>query len=245
MRDRFTNEATLSVWIKMDSSAATGQGMFALGGGANNHYPWGDGKIYTDALRKGDVSFPAPATVDRTQWHHVAVTHKPGPDNWKFYVNGVLVFSTAGQDAVTMPGGRLGHGGYSYAAAAFADFRLYNRALSADEVGVLWKDFDVGDAAEVVNSDTVWRHFNMEGPSFFLLDDPKAPTDKFGRDWVKTATSVMARVGLVADNSSSSPRPWPWEATATPPPSDAPPMGGPASFLAPRGSGAPCGARSG
>ncbi len=95
--DQFTTEATLSVWIKMDSGEARGQGMFNFGTGENDHYPWSDGKVYTDALRKGGVAFPAPAAVDRTKWHHLAVTHKSGPDNWKFYINGALVCSAAGQ----------------------------------------------------------------------------------------------------------------------------------------------------
>jgi hypothetical protein len=231
--EKFTTEATLSVWIKMDSGEARGQGMFNFGTGENDHYPWTDGKVYTDALRKGGVSFPAPAAVDRTKWHHLAVTHKPGPDNWKFYINGAQVCSAAGQEAITLPGdGVLGHGGHSHAEAAFDDFRLYRRALSANEVRDLYTQGNEpaaqnpaapaagGGVAVLVDERTVWRHCHLEGPSYFLLDDP-APAVDFGGnpEIVKTPLGPMAKVGMRHGGNQASPYGWPPEATSPAPPS--------------------------
>ena len=192
IRDRFANEATLSVWIKMDSGDALGQSIFNFGEGGVEHYPWTDGMICFDVFRNGQVSFKAPAAVDRAKWHHLAVTHKPGPDPWKCYINGTLVCAAAGQDAITLPAGsNLGNGGYGYAAAAFDDFRLYSRALSSNEGQALYGQgvepvaqaatppLAGGGTAVLVDEDTVWRHLHLEGPSYFLLDDP-APEVNFG-----------------------------------------------------------------
>ena len=220
IRDRFTTEATLSVWIKMDSGEALGQGIFKLGPDVNEHYPYTDGVIYITALRNSQVAFKAPAAVDRTKWHHLAVTHKPGPENWKCYINGELIYATAGQDGITLPAGRvLGHGGWSYAGGALSDFRLYNRSLSSNEVrniygqGVEPAAQDAALPVAVVDARTVWRHCNLEGPSYFLLDDP-APVVNLGRrmEIFKTAAGPMAKVGF-----NGAPYQWPSEATSLPP----------------------------
>jgi hypothetical protein len=89
-----------------------------------------------------------------------------------------------------------------------------------------------GDTAVLLDEDTVWRHLHLEGPSFFLLDDPKV-TSLSGVQYtqvrrtpcVKTAAGTMAKVGLryaFVNNSTgiSTPVDWPAEATSLPPPSD-------------------------
>ena len=217
IRDRFTTEATLSVWIKMDSGEALGQGIFNLGADGTDFYPSTDGQILITALRNSQVAFKAPATVDRTKWHHLAVTHKPGPENWKCYINGELIYATAGQDGITLPAGRvLGYGGGSYAGGAFSDFRLYNRSLSSNEVrnihgqGVEPTAQDSALPVAVVDARTVWRHCNLEGPSCFLLDDPASMVNLGRRPEIfKTDAGPMAKVGFP-------PYQWPSEATSLP-----------------------------
>ena len=84
-----------------------------------------------------------------------------------------------------------------------------------------------GDTAVLLDEDTVWRHLHLEGPSFFLLDDPKVTSLK-GVPYslvrrpqdVKTAAGTMARVGIRVPGNSSAPVDWPSEATSLPPPSD-------------------------
>jgi hypothetical protein len=233
IRDRFANEATLSVWIKMDSGDALGQSIFNFGEGGVEHYPWTDGMICFDVFRNGQVSFKAPAAVDRAKWHHLAVTHKPGPDTWKCYINGTLVCAAAGQDAITLPAGsNLGNGGYGYAAAAFDDFRLYSRALSSNEVQSLYGQGIEpvaqaatpppagGGTAVLVDEDTVWRHLHLEGPSYFLLDDP-APEINFGNpEIVQSAWGPMAIVGMRHGFNQAQPMGWRPEWTSPAPPSD-------------------------
>jgi hypothetical protein len=233
IRDRFANEATLSVWIKMDSGAALGQSIFNFGEGGPEHYPWTDGAIYVDVLRNGQVSFRAPATVDRAKWHHLAVTHKPGPGNWMCYINGTLVCAAAGQDAITLPAGsNLGNGGYDYAAAAFDDFRLYSRALSSNEVQALYGQGlepvaqaatpppAGGGTAVLVDEDTVWRHLHLEGPSYFLLDDPAPEVNLGNPEIVQSAWGPMAIVGMRHGFNQAQPMGWRPEWTSPAPPSD-------------------------
>ncbi len=236
IRDRFTTEATLSVWIKMDGTSALGQGMFGFSLRGGDYYPDTGGWMRFQTFNEAGAAFRAPVAVDRTKWHHLAVTYKPGPNNWKFYLNGALVASnTVGAETISLPAGcRIGGVGASYAGAAFDDFRLYSRALSADEV----RDQYLlgiepaapnstpppagGGMAVLVDEDTVWRHLHLEGPSYFMLDDP-APVlhPNWGRpEIVKTALGPMAIVGMRHGYNQASPWLWRPEATSPTPPSD-------------------------
>lgn len=82
-------------------------------------------------------------------WFHLATTY-PGGDNAadvKIYVNGSEVSSYValqnGLGAYMSDSGlsaRIGRSSYeNYAAANFDDVRIYNRALSADEVAELYR----------------------------------------------------------------------------------------------------------
>ncbi len=238
IRDRFTTEATLSVWIKMDSAEALGQGMlgFSLRGG--DYYPDTGGWMRFQTFNEAEVAFRAPVAVDRTKWHHLAVTYKPGTNNRRFHLNGALVASnTVGAETISLPAGcRIGGVGASYAGAAFDDFRLYSRALSADEVRDQYRlgiepaapnstpPPAGGGTAVLVDEDTVWRHLHLEGPSCFMLDDP-APVLNYGApEIVKTAFGPMAKVGMPHGSDSfgwsSSPGGWRSELTSPAPPSD-------------------------
>ena len=80
------------------------------------------------------------------------------------------------------------------------------------------------DTAVLLDEDTVWRHLHLEGPSFWLMDDPNVGSPVRRPQCVKTAAGTMAKVGIVvgggSGGSSSRPVDWPSEATSLPPPSD-------------------------
>jgi len=134
-----TSEATLSLWIKLDSPARIGQGIFLFGTGQGTRYVWENGRFYVSAFRDDRPDFMPPGTPARDVWHHMAITNAPGAGNWKVYLNGAEVYSTTGKGVVNLrKDGRIGHGGGSYADGNLDDVRIYDRALSAEEVKALY-----------------------------------------------------------------------------------------------------------
>jgi hypothetical protein len=79
---------------------------------------------------------------------------------------------------------------------------------------------DAGDAAVLVDENTVWRHLHLDGPSYFLLDDPAPTVDLGNAEIVKTALGPMAKVMMRNETTSSQPGRWPPELTSPAPPSD-------------------------
>ncbi|MEI8354392.1 MAG: glycoside hydrolase domain-containing protein, partial [Lentisphaerota bacterium] len=78
-----------------------------------------------------------------------------------------------------------------------------------------------GGTAVLVDENTVWRHLHLEGPSYFMLDDP-APVVKFNGapEIVKTAFGTMAKVGMRHGFDQSAPGEWRREWTSSAPPPD-------------------------
>ena len=135
---------TQSVWIKPDHSDNGYHGVlgYQSAGGAQNRYPgiwvyqqdrihagFGDGTNWNSFIT-GNVLTP-------NQWNHVATTFDG--TNYAAYVNGVQVFSTtdfAGRNPVNSSRVDIGRVD-NYFSGNIDDVRIYNRALSATEVGVL------------------------------------------------------------------------------------------------------------
>ena len=83
----FSVEATLVMWLKLANNipAANQTGWVDLGtSGSSSHYPWIDGDIYTDIFRNDRINIGA-GLVDKSEWHLVAVTNKPGANGYKVY----------------------------------------------------------------------------------------------------------------------------------------------------------------
>ncbi len=89
------SEATLSMWIKKEVASQSGLrgGLVALGTGLASHYGWSGDLSYYSMFQTGRHSgnLRPQAEVDRTEWHHFAVTTEPGSGNYKIYQNGVEV----------------------------------------------------------------------------------------------------------------------------------------------------------
>jgi len=86
------------------------------------------------------VYFTAPATFDITQWHHYAGVYSPSLGRLAIYVDGVYSASAAVTGAIDPDSGQVFIGKDDYTGrffnGAIDDVRIYNRALSNDEVAV-------------------------------------------------------------------------------------------------------------
>ncbi|KKM68930.1 hypothetical protein LCGC14_1456020, partial [marine sediment metagenome] len=165
-----TNEATFSVWIKLNKQLPeyeqTGIAILDNGEGSTTHYPYTDGELY--------IGFFAPnrpingylnTGFDKTQWHHLAVTTKSGSGNYKLYQNGMLQTSGTGPGEIDFgPTFKIGALPNIFLDGLMDDARIYNRSLSQSEVSTLADGGDPSTTGLLVH----WK-FN-EGTGTTALD---------------------------------------------------------------------------
>ncbi|KKN03305.1 hypothetical protein LCGC14_1108980, partial [marine sediment metagenome] len=143
IKSSFTTEATLSMWVKLDNQLPTwpNNGIWTLNSISNqdDHYPYtnGDLNISAFATTRRIANFDN-TSFDKTQWHHLALTTKPGSGNYKLYQNGVFVTSGTGDDVIDF-GTTFKIGGFDniFLDGLMDDVRIYNRELSQAEITTL------------------------------------------------------------------------------------------------------------
>jgi len=132
---------TMSVWVKTNSPGASYRGILVkplaysifLNDGEFGMYDWG-----ASAWRGSGVY------LNDNAWHHVVCSFQSGVSNGSLcYVDGVLTLTTTmtvnGQASVLMIGANRDPNPIQQINGAIDDVRIYNRALSADEVSRLYK----------------------------------------------------------------------------------------------------------
>lgn len=149
------DNATVAHWIKLDNASPTPtsktglHNLGALVSGKNTHYPWdGDGKGYFTSFRNTSNTASSrvdavtlPAGVTRTNWHHLAITTTPGANGWTLYINGSAVTTATGVTGVYYDNDLWSLGGSSasqWLDGNAADFRVYTRCLSSDDIAALY-----------------------------------------------------------------------------------------------------------
>jgi len=157
----FDDEGTIAAWIKIDadpppSGSETGIWRFGTGG-SRPHYPWTDGSLYLDAFRNDRVNMGDNSAFDKSKWHHLAITNKPGANNYIVYQNGSVFATTTGENTVTIATSpEIGRSDSGHRLdGRIDDVRLYNVALSADAIS----DLAAGDHPTATwdgSSDTDW-----------------------------------------------------------------------------------------
>lgn len=139
-------EATFAVALRRfvntpPVSSETGWGVLNSAD-SDTHYPFTDGNIYDATLRFNRITVGAGLVTDRTKWHTVIVTTRPGAGGWVYYQNAQAVTSATGDASVTLLStSTFGRSLPSsvYIAAEVGEIRVWGRALSASEVAG-WND---------------------------------------------------------------------------------------------------------
>jgi len=94
------------------------------------------GKLY---VASHDSNIISTSKMDDNQWHHVAVVFKPGVRTMELYTDGVLqrsVISDGDFTASTTPI-KFGSAGRDYFPGMIDEVKIYDRALSEDEIRVI------------------------------------------------------------------------------------------------------------
>ncbi len=154
----FTDEATVCFWVKIDSNTptSTNAGIATLNTTSEDSlYPWTDGKLYIsffNAVRGIDAFIDT--GFDKTVWHHLALTTKPGSGNYKLYRNGSLLTSGTGPATIDLGTTfKIGAHPNTFLKGNMDDVVIYNRELSSSEIATIAN----GDAPSATNLLVHWK----------------------------------------------------------------------------------------
>jgi hypothetical protein len=142
----WVNPSVMSGWetILMKERGSAGAGLLAYAMYAHDGAPLsGQLAVPSGYLRVNPVASTTDravrgtATLPLNTWTHIATTYDGV--NQRFYVNGVLVGTTAGTGSINVANGALRIGGNNSSVGEFFsgmidEVRVYNRALSAAEI---------------------------------------------------------------------------------------------------------------
>jgi hypothetical protein len=160
---------TISAWVKFDSFASSSSIIYLLGNSSvNNEQVWlgtqSNGSIWTLA-NGGAGAYNQYSSNDSpvlNSWIHVAAIYSGGtyPEGLSLYINGKLLTPTVINGSgvsLTLPSnsplylGWFGSG-TSFFGGSIANFRLYSKALNADQIKELYdyqKDYFLGSKSQV------------------------------------------------------------------------------------------------
>jgi hypothetical protein len=143
----FTDEASINLWVKrdVDIPTSTSESGFLKGGNTtleDMYYPFTDNVDYTGVFRNNrlTISPRLSGVPDRTVWHMLTITTTPGTNGYKIYQNGTLQYQNTGQSSVFLgPETVFGRSGNTaYYGGLFDEIGLWNRALTASEMLILY-----------------------------------------------------------------------------------------------------------
>jgi hypothetical protein len=135
------NQATFSIRLRLAEhipSIGSSTGGWTLGSGTSgNHYSWVDGNIYLDTFLATRVTVGTGLVADRTRWHEVTITSKPGANGWRFLQNGALYTTSTGDSSITINASEvtIGESAGSYFMNGWIErIVMFDRALSDTQV---------------------------------------------------------------------------------------------------------------
>lgn len=145
-----SDEMTISAWVKMNKFSTWAR-VFDFGTDDKNNFflsPYSGGTTRIEMKTPSDVnSVDAPQETER-DWVHYAVTYDNGTIN--YYRNGRLMYTKANLSIkpsdIKNELNYIGKSHYdadAYLSAVVDDFRVYDKALTADEIGAVFADGEI------------------------------------------------------------------------------------------------------
>lgn len=145
-----TDKMTISAWVKINKFATWAR-VFDFGTDSTNNFflsPYSGGTTRIEMKTPSDVnSVDAPQETER-DWVHYAVTYDSGTIN--YYRNGRLLYTKSNLSIkpsdIKNELNYIGKSHYdadAYLSAVVDDFRVYDKALTADEIGAVFSEGEI------------------------------------------------------------------------------------------------------
>ena len=213
----FSNALTLTAWIYTPSNASNIQTVAANSGGGNtsgfrfyvngyNSNP-GDGKLILETangLVRQDVSSAAGA-VAKDQWQHVAAVINRSAGSATLYRNGSVVASNSIRTDFTNSAplyiGSMGVNGYPFR-TGIDDVRVYNRALSSNELAMIINAVNAPPAIGNVTNRSIVVNANTGTIGFYVSDVETAP-QHLALSAASSNTGVVQNASIVLGGSGT------------------------------------------
>jgi hypothetical protein len=130
----FTNEATIIAWMQLTYPLIGSGGFFDIGR-QDNYYPFiNDGRIYFGTFANYRVFEGESNPFNKSENHMIAITTKPGANNYKFYQNAMIThFKTTNANSFTVSNDK-GFSLQNKFKGKLFHVLLYNRALTEAEI---------------------------------------------------------------------------------------------------------------
>ena len=167
-----TDELTVALWVNWRDNTSAWQRLFDFGYDTD-HYLFltpSNGKVMRFAIKNGgnELTIDCPSKLDVLKWRHVAVTI--GKEKTAIYVDGDEVASSSGINIkpsdiqpVLNYIGRSQFSSDPYLTAYIDDARIYNYALTADEVKQVMENVNSGIAPVTGKEASVPTIYGIDG----------------------------------------------------------------------------------
>lgn len=99
----FSDEATLIMWLKLTLDPPVDGGKSGLNyittSDGGEHYPYTNGGLYISCFRNARIDNIA-NSFNKANWHQLAITTKPGTNNYKIFQNTQVAYEADGLDSI-------------------------------------------------------------------------------------------------------------------------------------------------
>lgn len=140
---------TISCWFKIPSASATAGPMVSIANGASGAQLYLQPSSGEIKATIGGTAITTPTETPTNTlyndgvWHLATLVNPGGTANFSLYIDGVLQKTSTAKGTTTQPTyplllGTSGSGAYQDYDGALDDFRIYSRALSAEEAAALY-----------------------------------------------------------------------------------------------------------
>ena len=151
----FSTSHSMTLWVRPAAWPASGQNATFLAKRtfANYYFEMGDTGLASGGFYDGGTyrGFTAPGALALGTWYHLAAVFDDTGNTYKVYINGVEVLNTGAAWVPQVQVGNLYIGtleaSIQFFTGALDEIRLYNRALTAGEIGDIY-NYDGGGGGD-------------------------------------------------------------------------------------------------
>ena len=199
-----TDSMTISAWVKINRFATWAR-VFDFGTDDKNNFflsPYSGGTTRIEMKTPSDVnSVDAPQESER-EWVHYAVTYDSGTIN--YYRNGRLIYTKSNLSIkpsdIKNELNYIGKSHYdadAYLSAMVDDFRVYDKALTADEIGAVFAEGEI-------NGEILLSSYSIEDGQLVTGDKIDLPqTDGLSWNEIDNLGLIDTETGAVKHNDTT------------------------------------------